>query len=89
MSGMPSDHPDAIERMNRFVQRMNEVDRKLTADYVAPKDAATLILVDRSGTTQRCSWASVTRATNSCRASSCFRAAESIAMTPACRWQGA
>jgi 8-oxo-dGTP pyrophosphatase MutT (NUDIX family) len=49
MSGMPSDHPDAIERMNRFVQRMNEVDRKLTAAYVVPKDAATLILVDRSG----------------------------------------
>ena len=53
MSGMPSDHPDAIERMNRFVQRMNEVDRKLTAAYVAPKDAATLILVDRSGTTPK------------------------------------
>jgi 8-oxo-dGTP pyrophosphatase MutT (NUDIX family) len=53
MSGMPSDHPDAIERMNRFVQRMNEVDRKLTAADVAPKDAATLILVDRSGTTPK------------------------------------
>jgi hypothetical protein len=48
MNGTPSDHSDAIERMNRFVQRMNEVDRKLTAPYVAPKDAATLILVDRS-----------------------------------------
>jgi 8-oxo-dGTP pyrophosphatase MutT (NUDIX family) len=48
MNGMPSEHSDAIERMNRFVQRMNEVDRKLTAPYVAPKDAATLILVDRS-----------------------------------------
>jgi 8-oxo-dGTP pyrophosphatase MutT (NUDIX family) len=53
MSGMPSDHPDPVERMNRFVQRMNEVDRKLTAAYVAPKDAATLILVDRSGTTPK------------------------------------
>jgi 8-oxo-dGTP pyrophosphatase MutT (NUDIX family) len=53
MTGMPSDHPDAIERMNRFVQRMNEVDRNLTAPYVAPKDAATLILVDRSGHTPK------------------------------------
>jgi 8-oxo-dGTP pyrophosphatase MutT (NUDIX family) len=44
-----NDVPDAIERMNRFVQRMNEVDRNLTAPYVSPKDAATLILVDRSG----------------------------------------
>jgi 8-oxo-dGTP pyrophosphatase MutT (NUDIX family) len=49
MSGMHSDHSDAIERMNRFVQRMNEVERNLTAPYVRPKDAATLILVDRSG----------------------------------------
>jgi hypothetical protein len=51
MSSVRSDHPDAIDRMNRFVQRMNEVDRNLTAPYVAPKDAATLILVDRSGRT--------------------------------------
>src|SRR6266851_4815348 len=49
MSGMHSDHSDATERMNRFVQRMNEVERNLTAPYVRPKDAATLILVDRSG----------------------------------------
>ncbi len=40
---------DRIERMNRFVRRMNEVERNLTAAYVRPKDAATLILVDRSG----------------------------------------
>lgn len=40
---------DRIERMNRFVERMNEVERNLTAPYVRPKDAATLILVDRSG----------------------------------------
>ena len=32
-----------------FVKRMNEVERDLTAPYVRPKDAATLILVDRSG----------------------------------------
>src|SRR3989442_12312094 len=40
---------DRIERMNRFVKRMNEVERDLTSPYVRPKDAATLILVDRSG----------------------------------------
>jgi 8-oxo-dGTP pyrophosphatase MutT (NUDIX family) len=44
---MDSDNSEAIERMNRFVQRMNEVERELTAPYVRPKDAATLILVDR------------------------------------------
>lgn len=49
ISAMPSDRSDAIARMNRFVQRMNEVERNLTAPYVRPKDAATLILVDRSG----------------------------------------
>ena len=53
MSATPPDQSDAIERMNRFVQRMNEVDRNLTAPYVAPKDAATLILVDRSGPTPK------------------------------------
>ena len=40
---------DRIERMNRFEQRMNEVERDLSSPYVRPKDAATLILVDRSG----------------------------------------
>jgi 8-oxo-dGTP pyrophosphatase MutT (NUDIX family) len=40
---------DRIERMNRFEKRMNEVERDLTSAYVRPKDAATLILVDRSG----------------------------------------
>jgi 8-oxo-dGTP pyrophosphatase MutT (NUDIX family) len=34
--------------MTRFVKRMNEVERDLTSPYVRPKDAATLILVDRS-----------------------------------------
>ncbi len=38
----------ATERMNRFVQRMNEVERDLSAPYVRPKDASTLILVDRA-----------------------------------------
>jgi 8-oxo-dGTP pyrophosphatase MutT (NUDIX family) len=49
MSNIQSGRADAIERMNRFVQRMNEVERDLTSAYVRPKDAATLILVDRSG----------------------------------------
>jgi 8-oxo-dGTP pyrophosphatase MutT (NUDIX family) len=41
---------DRIERLNDFVRRMNEVDRDLSFKVVRPKDAATLILVDRSGT---------------------------------------
>ena len=40
---------DRIERMERFVKRMNEVERDLSSPYVRPKDAATLILVDRAG----------------------------------------
>jgi 8-oxo-dGTP pyrophosphatase MutT (NUDIX family) len=46
---MSNVYADRLERMNRFVKRMNEVERDLTAPYVRPKDAATLILVDRSG----------------------------------------
>src|SRR4029453_7005207 len=38
-----------LERMARFVKRMNEVERDLSSPYVRPKDAATLILVDRAG----------------------------------------
>jgi 8-oxo-dGTP pyrophosphatase MutT (NUDIX family) len=41
---------DRTERMTRFVRRMNEVERDLSHPYVRPKNAATLILVDRSGT---------------------------------------
>jgi 8-oxo-dGTP pyrophosphatase MutT (NUDIX family) len=40
---------DRIERLNDFVRRMNEVERDLSHPVVRPKDAATLILVDRSG----------------------------------------
>src|SRR5207244_7785178 len=40
---------DRLERMARFVKRMNEVERDLSSPYVRPKDAATLILVDRGG----------------------------------------
>ena len=40
---------DRIARMNDFVRRMNDVDRDLSHKVVRPKDAATLILVDRSG----------------------------------------
>jgi 8-oxo-dGTP pyrophosphatase MutT (NUDIX family) len=45
---MSDAHTDRLERMNRFVKRMNEVERDLTSPYVRPKDAATLILVDRT-----------------------------------------
>jgi 8-oxo-dGTP pyrophosphatase MutT (NUDIX family) len=40
---------EQIERMKQSIQRMNEVERDLSHPYVRPKDAATLILVDRSG----------------------------------------
>jgi 8-oxo-dGTP pyrophosphatase MutT (NUDIX family) len=40
---------ERTDRMTRFVKRMNEVERDLSNPYVRPKDAATLILVDRSG----------------------------------------
>src|ERR1700742_4896392 len=40
---------DRIERLNDFLRRMNEVNRDLSHPVVRPKDAATLILVDRSG----------------------------------------
>jgi 8-oxo-dGTP pyrophosphatase MutT (NUDIX family) len=41
--------PERIERIDHLVRRMNEVERNLTGPYVRPKDAGTLILVDRSG----------------------------------------
>ena len=40
---------DRINRMNEFVRRMNEVERDLSHPTIRPKDAATLILIDRSG----------------------------------------
>jgi len=40
---------DRIARMNDFVRRMNEVERDLSFKPIRPKDAATLILIDRSG----------------------------------------
>jgi 8-oxo-dGTP pyrophosphatase MutT (NUDIX family) len=40
---------DRIARMNDFVRRMNAVERDLSFKTVRPKDAATLILIDRSG----------------------------------------
>jgi 8-oxo-dGTP pyrophosphatase MutT (NUDIX family) len=46
---MTETHADRIERMNEFVRRMNEVDRDLSFTTVRPKDAATLILIDRAG----------------------------------------
>jgi 8-oxo-dGTP pyrophosphatase MutT (NUDIX family) len=44
---------DRIQRLNEFVRRMNDVDRDLTHPVVRPKDAATLILVDRSASVPR------------------------------------
>lgn len=38
-----------LDRVNRFVAKMNAVERDLTSPYIRPKDAATLILLDRSG----------------------------------------
>jgi 8-oxo-dGTP pyrophosphatase MutT (NUDIX family) len=40
---------DRIERLNEFVHRMNSVERDLSHPTVRPKDASTLILIDRSG----------------------------------------
>src|SRR3954453_519559 len=40
---------DHVDRLNDFVRRMNEVERDLTFATMRPKDAATLILIDRSG----------------------------------------
>ena len=45
---------DRLERLNEFVRRMNEVERDLSHPVVRPKDAATLILVDRSAGCRRC-----------------------------------
>jgi 8-oxo-dGTP pyrophosphatase MutT (NUDIX family) len=42
-------HADRIERLNEFVRRMNAVERDVSFETVRPKDAATLILIDRSG----------------------------------------
>jgi 8-oxo-dGTP pyrophosphatase MutT (NUDIX family) len=44
---------DRIERLNDFVRRMNAVDRDLSHETIRPKDAATLILIDRSGGTPK------------------------------------
>jgi 8-oxo-dGTP pyrophosphatase MutT (NUDIX family) len=40
---------ERIARLNEFVHRMNSVDRDLSHPRVRPKDASTLILIDRSG----------------------------------------
>src|ERR1051325_5648744 len=46
---MKDKHAEHLDRMDRFLAKMNAVSRDLTSPYVRPKDAATLILVDRSG----------------------------------------
>jgi 8-oxo-dGTP pyrophosphatase MutT (NUDIX family) len=40
---------DRIDRLNDFVRRMNAPDRDLSNELIRPKDAATLIVIDRSG----------------------------------------
>lgn len=39
---------DRVARLNDFVRRMNAADRDLSHDVIRPRDAATLILIDRS-----------------------------------------
>src|SRR3954447_25609305 len=46
---LPMNEQDHIERLNDFVRRMNEVERDLSYPTIRPKDAATLILIDRFG----------------------------------------
>jgi 8-oxo-dGTP pyrophosphatase MutT (NUDIX family) len=46
---MTASDADRTERLNDFVRRMNAVERDLSHKVIRPKDAATLILVDRSG----------------------------------------
>ena len=46
---MANDASARIERINGLVHHMNEVERNLTGPYVRPRDAGTLILLDRSG----------------------------------------
>ncbi|MCC6890763.1 MAG: NUDIX domain-containing protein [Hyphomicrobiales bacterium] len=47
---MTNVHTDRTARLNEFLQRMNKLDCDLSHKVIRPKDAATLILVDRSGT---------------------------------------
>lgn len=44
---------DRINRMNEFVRRMNEVERDQSFIGIRPRDAATLILIDRSEPTPK------------------------------------
>src|SRR5262249_19167143 len=48
-SAMNDRRTDPVERMNEFIRRMNEVERDLSHVAIRPKDAATLILIDRAG----------------------------------------
>ncbi len=42
-----------IARMNEFIRRMSEPDHEPSSKPIRPKDAATLILIDRSGSTPK------------------------------------
>ena len=46
---MTEANADRIARLNEFVHRMNSVERDLSHATGRPKDASTLILIDRSG----------------------------------------
>ena len=74
--------------MNRFVQRMNEVERDLTAPLRAAEGCGD---ADpgrplRAACRRSCS-ASATSGTNSCRANSCSPAAAWTRSTASCRWR--
>ena len=88
MTSMNEAHADRIDRMTRFVQRMNEVERDLTSAYVRPRDAATLILVDRSGRVAKVLLGKRHLRHRFMPGSSCFPAAGSILRTSACRSRG-
>ncbi len=65
-----------------FCQADEAVERDRTSPNVRPKDASTLIIVDRSGTSaEGAARQAPSRRTNSCRANSCFPAAVSSRTT--------
>ena len=57
--------------MNDIAERLTKVERDQSHPNLKPRDAATLILVDRSGRNRRFCSVSATRASSSWPASSC------------------
>ena len=66
---------DRIEQLDDFLRRMIAADRDLSHAVIRPKDAATLILVDRSGPVPKVLLGKRHPGSSSCRASSFFPAA--------------